>query len=112
MCIPKGGLEKWLNSVNVWVEPKPKIQAKHIPDEAMVLIIKQLKGMPGMYGYPGGIQVFRPAEHTTVNITDICNLYPSVPRKVIMAKLRRLVKRGVIDGCTCGCRGDFKVIGK
>ena len=30
-----------------------------------------------------------------------------VPPKVVRAKLRSMVKRKVIEGCTCGCRGDF-----
>jgi len=29
------------------------------------------------------------------------------PPKVVLAKLRSMVKRGVLDGCACGCRGDF-----
>lgn len=32
-----------------------------------------------------------------------------VPVKVIRAKMRRLIKRGFVDGCGCGCRGDFYV---
>jgi len=32
-----------------------------------------------------------------------------IPEKVVRAKARRLVKRGLVDGCTCGCRGDFEI---
>lgn len=32
---------------------------------------------------------------------------PAYPGKVVLAKLRSMVKRGVLDGCACGCRGDF-----
>ena len=110
---PKGSLEKFLKEVmNIWVEPKPKIQAKHIPDAMMLKVIKQLEGVPKMFAYPGGISIYEPQQHTTVMISDICNLYPSIPPKVILAKLRTLEKRGLIDGCACGCRGDFKVIEK
>ena len=31
------------------------------------------------------------------------------PDKLVLAKLRRLVSRGLIDGCPCGCRGDFRI---
>lgn len=31
--------------------------------------------------------------------------------KVVMAKLRSAVKRGVLAGCACGCRGDFHLPG-
>ena len=30
-----------------------------------------------------------------------------VPEKLQLAKMRQLIKRGLVDGCTCGCRGDF-----
>lgn len=29
------------------------------------------------------------------------------PEKVVLAKAKTLVRRGIIDGCCCGCRGDF-----
>lgn len=34
---------------------------------------------------------------------------PGVPEKVLLAKAKRLIKRGLIDGCACGCRGDFEI---
>ena len=33
----------------------------------------------------------------------------NAPRKVILAKMRALLRRGLIDGCACGCRGDFEL---
>lgn len=33
--------------------------------------------------------------------------YDHLPWKVVAAKLSRLVRKGLLDGCTCGCRGDF-----
>lgn len=37
---------------------------------------------------------------------------PGVPWKVVLAKFRRVNKRGLVDGCDCGCRGDFELTGK
>jgi hypothetical protein len=37
--------------------------------------------------------------------------HPDAPIKVLSAKLRGLVRRGVIRGCACGCRGDWQVDG-
>lgn len=37
---------------------------------------------------------------------------PETPFKVRLAKMRGLVKRGLVDGCTCGCRGDFTITPK
>lgn len=37
---------------------------------------------------------------------------PETPWKVRLSKMRRFDKRGLIDGCTCGCRGDFEITDK
>ena len=34
------------------------------------------------------------------------------PEKVLLAKLKSLVRRGLLDGCACGCRGDFTITKK
>lgn len=34
---------------------------------------------------------------------------PRCPHKVMVAKLKSLLKRGLIDGCACGCRGDWVI---
>ncbi|QFP94867.1 hypothetical protein SEA_MARSHAWN_81 [Mycobacterium phage Marshawn] len=34
---------------------------------------------------------------------------PGVPWKVVIAKARRLIGRGLITGCTCTCRGDYEL---
>lgn len=40
----------------------------------------------------------------------ILDAFPEgTPEKVAMAKLKSMIKRGIIDGCTCGCRGDFHI---
>lgn len=31
------------------------------------------------------------------------------PPKVLLAKLASMIRRGLIDGCDCGCRGDFRM---
>ena len=31
------------------------------------------------------------------------------PEKVQLAKMRQLMKRGLVTGCGCGCRGDFEI---
>lgn len=35
-----------------------------------------------------------------------------VPYKVVQAKMASLIRRGLVDGCTCGCRGDFELTQK
>lgn len=35
----------------------------------------------------------------------------AVPEKVFLAKASRLIERGVLHGCDCGCRGDYHLPG-
>jgi len=34
------------------------------------------------------------------------------PEKLQRAKMAQLIKRGLVDGCDCGCRGDFRITDK
>lgn len=36
-------------------------------------------------------------------------LEAEMPGKVVLAKAKRLEGRGLIDGCMCGCRGDWEL---
>ncbi|WJR31884.1 hypothetical protein P3F83_15035 [Mycobacteroides immunogenum] len=38
-----------------------------------------------------------------------CEDVPGVPGKVVLAKFRRIERRGLARGCDCGCRGDFEL---
>lgn len=42
-------------------------------------------------------------------IWDIEEILPRWPTKVLQAKMSRLIQRGLIDGCDCGCRGDYQL---
>ena len=33
----------------------------------------------------------------------------NTPEKLVLAKMRMLIRRGVVTGCPCGCRGDFEI---
>ena len=35
-----------------------------------------------------------------------------VPDKLRLAKMRTLIKRDLVGGCACGCRGDFEITKK
>lgn len=41
---------------------------------------------------------------------DLVPAFPDVPDKVLRAKLGKLIRRKLITGCICGCRGDFTVV--
>lgn len=34
---------------------------------------------------------------------------PDTPEKLARAKMAMLKKRGLVDGCGCGCRGDWEL---
>ena len=38
---------------------------------------------------------------------DLESFFPEFPPKVVRAKMGRLIRRGAVTGCSCGCRGDF-----
>ena len=35
--------------------------------------------------------------------------YLDMPERLVRAKARKLIRRGLLEGCACGCRGDFEV---
>jgi hypothetical protein len=78
------------------------IQAKHIPDRGILLEIRRLRATPWSSG----------AENTTgrrwVMLYEL-QAAPAFPEKVVRAKLAALIRRGLLSGCTCGCRGDFEI---
>jgi hypothetical protein len=64
--------------------------------------------------YMGKVQVsrwvqYKTYEHESASRWDIEEELWEYPPKVLLAKLRRLVARGLLDGCACGCRGDFEI---
>lgn len=44
-----------------------------------------------------------------VHTWNLQALMPAFPPEVILAKARALLRRGLITGCGCGCRGDFEL---
>nr|WSW58474.1 hypothetical protein OG513_07700 [Streptomyces sp. NBC_00998] len=73
-------------------------QCKDIPDEEFYAAIRRAPGSP----YAG----WRMAWDVH---TELESALGPIPYNLFMAKARRLVARGKITGCACGCRGDFTV---
>lgn len=42
-------------------------------------------------------------------IWEVFEGLPAYPQNVVRAKLSKLIRRRIIKGCICGCRGDFTV---
>ena len=43
---------------------------------------------------------------------SISSILPGVSPKLVLSKMRSLIKRGLVDGCSCGCRGTFTLTEK
>ncbi len=40
---------------------------------------------------------------------DIEKAFPQFKPKVVFAKLQQMTRKSRLEGCPCGCRGDFKI---
>ena len=72
------------------------VQCKDIPDEPILQFLLKAKGNPCSWYF-------------------VRNALPKnffAPKKLILAKMSQLIKKGLINGCTCGCRGDFEITPK
>jgi hypothetical protein len=67
-------------------------QAKDIDDTAVLAVIDEKKARENLW------------THTW----DLEKAFPNIPAKVMRAKMASLIRRGLVTGCTCGCRGDFE----
>lgn len=80
----------------------PRQQCKDIPDRPILELLAQNPGEWHTWYevIPGGMPTVRPA------------MPPDAPDKLILAKMNKLLRRGLVDGCGCGCRGDFEITDK
>lgn len=70
------------------------MKTSDIPDDAFLAAVQDVHDSKGMWANTG-------------EIAEALN----VPVKLVLSKARRLINRRVLDGCTCGCRGDFEIPG-
>lgn len=73
------------------------MQCKNIPDRPILEFLANRNGEWAHWferSYPASVRNAMPDD---------------VPDGVVLAKMRRLIKRGLVDGCDCGCRGDFVI---
>lgn len=72
-----------------------KIKCADIPDRPILEFLETL----GRWGtwYSGAAN-------------SVTNAMPAdIPWRLVHAKMRRLIHRGLVNGCSCGCRGDFEL---
>jgi hypothetical protein len=73
------------------------MQCKDIPDETFLDAVRSAPPSAAI-GWRNRWDVHQALEE----LTGI-----DIPEKLLMAKARRLESRGLLGGCTCGCRGDW-----
>jgi hypothetical protein len=71
-------------------------QAKDYPDEPVLTFLAALAPHTSAAWWREG---------TGASVASV--FPPETPEKVILAKMRSMIKRGLVDGCPCGCRGNF-----
>lgn len=73
------------------------METKDIPE---IPILQFLHGLRGQIAIRHGIESM-PGQ-------DIHGAFPAeTPEKIITSKLKTLKRKGYIDGCPCGCSGQF-----
>lgn len=85
-----------------------KIQAKDIPDKALIDLVDKLWNIPNArVTLTGEVYIHY---SSGAKLSDICKVWDTIPVKVIQLKLKKLVDRKLLDGCPCGCSGNFTVV--
>lgn len=75
------------------------MQCKDIPDRPILELLAKKPSEP--HGWV--------KEHPH----DVSAAFPEgTPDKLKLAKMGMLIRRGLVSGCACGCRGDFCITGK
>lgn len=79
-----------------------KLQCKDIPDLPILAFLHNLPGFDwrdGTWfsGFDNSVDQAMPE---------------GISEKLVLAKMGMLIRRYLVDGCTCGCRGDFKLTDK
>ena len=77
------------------------MQCKDIPDAPILEFLAEKRGHPCNWFDPFW-------SDGRINEFSVCHAMPKdTPQKLALAKMRSLIKRGLVLGCDCGCRGDF-----
>ena len=84
-----------------------QFQAKDIDDKFMLEAVWYVQNLPSGICYQSNLWEYRP--HWAMR-WDVERLLPMFPIRVIEAKVDALERRGLMQGCTCGCRGDYELM--
>lgn len=74
-----------------------RIQCKDIPDDVFLDAVRRTPGVSSRSSWR-----MRNEVQDTLQVT-----MGPIPENLVLAKARRLMARGLLGGCPCGCRGDY-----
>lgn len=77
------------------------MQCKDIPDEPILRFLAQHGGI--------GCTVWYEYKDIPYEDSALRAMPKGIPVKLARAKMGQLIRRGLVDGCICGCRGDFEL---
>lgn len=78
------------------------MQCKDIPNKPILEFLDKMDGVWTNW-----------FEEADWNTNSIRQAFPKdTIGKLVLAKMRQLIKRHLVDGCGCGCRGDFVITDK
>lgn len=84
------------------------MQAKDLPERPILEFLSSVRERTQRAG-----TWFKPEDVSALWDNSVLNAMPiGTPPKVALAKMRALIKRGLVEGCGCGCRGDFLLTDK
>jgi hypothetical protein len=72
------------------------MQCKDIPDAPLVRFVAEKQASTGHW----------------VCVWDLEPPYSDLPGNLFRAKMGKLINKGYLTGCNCGCRGDYEVTPK
>jgi len=78
------------------------MQCKDIPDLPILQFLAKLDRWATHYD--------QNSERGMPSLSEVMPV--QTPLKLRAAKMAMLIRRGLVDGCTCGCRGDFEITAK
>jgi len=90
------------------------VQCKDIPDRPVLEFLRDLPYYPEdevVFPWMGPLRMAGTWIGERPNNVALA-MPAGAPPKLVLAKMRMLEKRGLIEGCTCGCRGDFELTEK
>lgn len=70
------------------------MKTSDISDEVMMAAVRAVRGQHGAAGWS--------------SLWDVQKQLADIHPKLVLSKLKSMIRRKLLTGCACGCRGDFE----